>query len=111
MIKDVIIHRQRPVKYCLGRIIVGWCMRVKDLAKFEAKYDTSYEDSELQARGLFIRKFLCIRSQSLRSMNMLLDTTNLAKGCCKSPTLQIRWDGAGISWRKAAGWRGLSCQL
>jgi hypothetical protein len=30
---------------------------VKDLAKFEAEYDTSHEDSALQTRGLFIRKF------------------------------------------------------
>ena len=32
-------------------------MRVKDLAKFETEYDTSHEDSALQTRGLFIRKF------------------------------------------------------
>src|SRR5882762_2984665 len=32
-------------------------MRVKDLAKFEAEYDTSHEDSALQTRGLFIKKF------------------------------------------------------
>ena len=32
-------------------------MRVKDLAKFEAEYDTSHQDSALQTRGLFIRKF------------------------------------------------------
>ena len=30
---------------------------MKDLAKFEAEYDTSHEDSALQTRGLFIRKF------------------------------------------------------
>jgi hypothetical protein len=32
-------------------------MRVKDLDKFEAGYDTSHEDSALQTRGLFIQKF------------------------------------------------------
>src|SRR5713226_2581506 len=32
-------------------------MRMKELAQFEAEYDTSHEDSALQTRGLFIRKF------------------------------------------------------
>ncbi|MGA8436956.1 MAG: hypothetical protein WB762_24435 [Candidatus Sulfotelmatobacter sp.] len=30
---------------------------MKDLAKFEAEYDTSHEDSTLQARGVFIKSF------------------------------------------------------
>jgi hypothetical protein len=37
-------------------------MQVKDLAEFEAEYDTSHEDSALQTRGFFIRKFPSIRS-------------------------------------------------
>lgn len=32
-------------------------MQLKDLAKFEAEYNTSHEDSALQTRGQFIRKF------------------------------------------------------
>ena len=40
----------------LRQIIIGWRMRVKDLAKFETEYDTSHEDSALQTRGLFIVK-------------------------------------------------------
>ena len=30
---------------------------MKDLAKFEAQYDSSHEDTALQTRGMFIRKF------------------------------------------------------
>jgi hypothetical protein len=32
-------------------------MPLKDLVKFEAEYDSSHEDTALQTRGLFIRKF------------------------------------------------------
>jgi hypothetical protein len=32
-------------------------MPLKDLAKFDAEYDTSHEDSALQTRGQFIKKF------------------------------------------------------
>jgi hypothetical protein len=32
-------------------------MQLKDLANFEAEYDTSHEDSAIQTRGQFIRKF------------------------------------------------------
>jgi len=31
--------------------------QVKDIPKFEAEYDSSHEDSALQTRGQFIRKF------------------------------------------------------
>ena len=32
-------------------------MPLKNLAKFEAEYDSSHEDTALQTRGVFIRKF------------------------------------------------------
>jgi hypothetical protein len=40
-------------------------MQLKDLAKFEAEYDRSHEDSALQTRGQFIKKF------ALHSLNKL----------------------------------------
>ena len=32
-------------------------MPLKDLAKFDAEYDSSHEDTALQTRGVFIRRF------------------------------------------------------
>lgn len=56
MIKDVISVKRVQDNIAI-RSVTRSDKQLKDLSKFEAEYDSSHEDSALQTRGLFIRKF------------------------------------------------------